>query len=238
MTHPVLRLALPGVLLAAAGGCISVGGTDASAPPRVFDLRPPLAGEPVPAAGPETLALESFTCDPALDREEMVWERGDVEAGAYSSWRWARPPAEALRDLCADALRRAGVCAVVAADPAPASPDFVLRAHLARLAERDGGESWSGVVELRVVVVSTADGAEILRRSYSEREPCPERNPRGTAVALAVASARLTARLSADVGAALERVRLAAHLWKIQSRRGPASLQGRSRIAPSRSVLR
>jgi len=203
----IRRAALfPVVLLAlTAAGCISVGGGGDPVDDRAYDLVPPLRSDPVPeSAGLETLEVASFTVDPALDRDELVWRRGPVEIGGYAHHRWARPPAEAARSFVADALHRAGVCSVVATDPAPERADYVLRAHLSRCEEVDGEEGWTGVVELRVVVVRPAGREEILRRVYARSVPAAVRNPGAVVEAIGQALESIGEDLAADLGMVLE----------------------------------
>jgi ABC-type uncharacterized transport system auxiliary subunit len=202
------RAACASLLAALAAGCISVGGDGRPVDRRAYDLLPERPGDPpaapVPAEGPETLWVEPFTTDAALDREEVVWRRGGVESGAWEHHRWARPPAEAVRGLVADALARGGVCAVVATDPRPLGADYHLRGHLARCDEEDAGDRWTGVLELRVALVRTRDGTEVLRRTYARVEPAAARNPPGVVRALRAAAAAAARDLAAAVAEVLE----------------------------------
>jgi len=192
---------------AAAAGCVRIGSAT-TRELRTYDLLPePAPGPPAPAAGPEVLEVRPFTVDPALDRDELVWRRGAVESGAYEGHRWARPPAEAARAIFADAFARAGVCAVVAAEPAPREPDFVLRAHLARCDEVDAGAAWRGQVEVRVSLARRQGGEELLRKTYAATEPAARRNPGEVVAALGRALRRVAAEAARDAGAALARAR-------------------------------
>ena len=201
-----MRLAPLAAALAAlaAPACIHVGTGETPVERRAFDLRPPLPeGVPVEAEGPETLWVEPFSADPAVDRDEIVWRRGPVESGAYASYRWARPPAEAVRDVLADHLARSGAFAVVATEPRPPAPDFALRGHLVRCEESDAGEAWSGVVEVRIALFRSRDGSEVLRRTYARSERAARRNPEGVAEAVRKALEEIGVSLAEDVRAAL-----------------------------------
>jgi len=196
------------VPLLLAAGCISVGGEGKPVDRRAYDLLPePAAGAPAAAEGPESLWVEPFTADPALDREELVWRRGGVESGAWEHHRWARPPAEAVRGLVADALARRGVCAVVATEPRAHGADYRLRGHLSRCDEEDAGEKWTGVLEIRVALVRSSDGAEILRRTCARVEPAAARNPHGVVRALRAAAGVVARDLAEEVARVLEQDR-------------------------------
>jgi ABC-type uncharacterized transport system auxiliary subunit len=172
---------------------------------RSFDLQPPLPpAAPPDAEGAEVLWVEPFGSDPALDREEMVWRRPGEESGAYERYRWSRPPAEAVRAVLADHLARSGAFAAVATDPRALGAEYLLRGHLARFEEVDGEGGWSGVAEVRVVLLRAADGEEILRRTYSRAEPAPARNPGGVVKALHAGLDAIGAALVADVRRAME----------------------------------
>ncbi len=192
------------LLAAALAGCISVGGGGEPVERRAYDLQPGLPTDPAMAGGPEVLWVEPFTIDRALDRDEIVWRRGGVESGAYGNHRWARPPAEAVRAVLADALARSGACAVVATDPRAERPDYLLRGHLVRCEEADEGEAWSGVLEVRVVVVRVRDGEEVLRRTYGRSEKAKARNPEGVVRALKAALDAVAAECAADLDQILE----------------------------------
>jgi ABC-type uncharacterized transport system auxiliary subunit len=202
------RAALASLLLApallAAAGCLRFGGTEPPLEVRSFDLQPPLpAAVPPEAEGEEVLWVEPFDADPALDREEMVWRRAGEESGAYERYRWARPPAEAVREVLADALARSGIFAVVATDPRALRADYLLRGHLARFEEVDGEKGWEGAVEVRVVLLRAADGEEVLRRTYARSEAAPARNPAGVVRALHAGLDAVAATLDEDVRRAL-----------------------------------
>lgn len=196
---------LPLLAVAAfSAGCIHLGGSEPPLEKRSFDIQPSLPG-PVPpdADGAEVLWVEPFGTDPALDRPEMVWRRGAVEAGAWERYLWARPPSEAVRAFVADALVRSGACAVVATEPRVLQPDYTLRGHLERFEEVDGEASWSGALELRVVLVRLSDGEEILRRVYARSVPASARNPGAVVEALRTGLAAIASELSGDVKEAL-----------------------------------
>jgi ABC-type uncharacterized transport system auxiliary subunit len=202
---------LPAVLVplaALAAGCISVGGGEKPVDRRAWDLLPEADPAPAPVAeGPESLWVEPFTVDRALDREEVVWRRDAIETGAWEHHRWARPPQEALRALVAEAILRRGACAIVATEPRPLAADFHLRGHLARCDEEDAGDRWTGVLDLRVVLVRKSDGAEVLRRTYARVEPAAARNPRGVVDAIRAAAAAALRDLAGDVARVLEEER-------------------------------
>ncbi len=134
----------------------------------------------------------------------MVWRRGAAEAGAWERFLWARPPADAVRAFVADALVRAGTCAVVAAEPRAIAPDYSLRGHVERFEEVDGTASWAGELEVRVVLVRRSDGEEILRRTYARSERAPARNPGAVAEALKVGLGSVAGQVARDVKAVLE----------------------------------
>lgn len=186
-------------------GCFSLGGSSKPVEVRSFDLQPPMPS-PVPpdAAGAESLWVEPFSVDPALDRREIVWRRGGGEAGAWDRYSWARPPAEAVRSVLADALVRCGTCAVVATEPRIPDPEYVLRGHLARFEEVDGEKEWSGVLEIRVVLVRTVDGEEILRRTYSGTQKAAARNPGAVVLALRAGLESAAKVFAEDIAEALE----------------------------------
>lgn len=176
------------------------------------------AGEPVqvheydlaagaPATGPTrgdgpALQLEPFGVDPALDRDGLLWRRGEVEVGSYALHRWARRPQDGLREVVAAALQAARPEARVATEPPLDAPAWTLTAHVARCEELDEGARWSGAVELRVVLIAR-DGGEALRRTYVALEPAAARNAPGVVEALRRASARIAAQVAADVGEVL-----------------------------------
>lgn len=194
-------LGLAGLL----AGCSLTG-----APPEVreYDL---LVRAGAPAATPAdadadapalALQVDTFDADPVLDRDGLVWRRGEVEVGAYSLHRWARRPQDAVRDQLASALREVPGL-TVASDPPLADPDLVLLGHLARCEEVDRGDHWFGVLELRVVLVRR-DGVELLRRTYSVEEPARARNPPGVVDALHRAATRVARELVRDVREVVE----------------------------------
>ena len=203
MSRGALAAAL-GIALASAG-CISVGGSGTPPDRRAYDLLPePSPTEPAEADGPEVIWVEPFTADKALERDEIVWRRGAVESGAWEHHRWARPPAEAIRALLSDALARSGACAAVATEPRPALADYRLGGHLSRCDESDAEDGWTGVLEVRVALVRTSDGAEVMRRTYSVVEKAPQRNPLGVVRALRAAAEKAGKALAKDVAVLLE----------------------------------
>jgi uncharacterized lipoprotein YmbA len=183
-------------LAALVAGC-AFGGS----PPQVREYDLLIRAEPrattPPTAPALTLQLPPFEADPALDRDGLVWRRGEVEVGAYSQHRWARPPQDAVRDLLARALRELPGT-TVATEPPLLDPDLVLVGHLARCEEVDRGERWWGVLEL-TVVLARRDGEELLRRTYAAEEPAPARNPPGVVVALRRAALRVADEVAEDV---------------------------------------
>jgi ABC-type uncharacterized transport system auxiliary subunit len=204
-----MRIAALALALGAAG-CISVGSGGDPPDRRAYDLQPSLPSPfPPDADGPEVLRLDPFTADAALDREGLVWRRDGIESGSYPNHRWARPPAEAVRAVLADALARRGVCSVVATDPPVEKADYVLHGHLVRCEEADAGDLWSAVLEVRVAVVRSRDGEEILRRTYARSEKTPERNPGGVVKALRRALDAAAEELATDLEEALEMERVA-----------------------------
>ena len=196
------------LLALATAGCFSIGGSGKPVEVRSFDLQPPLpAARPPEAEGAESIWVEPFSVDPALDRREIVWRRGGGEAGAWERYSWARPPQEAVRSMLADALLRSGACAVVATDPRVPDPDYVLRGHLARFEEVDGEKEWSAVLEVRVVLVRAEDGREVLRRTYARTEKAAARNPGAVVRSLAAAVESASKVFAADAREALENER-------------------------------
>ncbi|MGE0710355.1 MAG: ABC-type transport auxiliary lipoprotein family protein [Planctomycetota bacterium] len=192
-------------------GCLLGGGAEAPVERLYFLGAPPSSGpEPGPAAaprGPERVWVEPFDADALLAQDGLVWRRGAVEAGVYADQRWARLPEVAARELVTAALRSAGVRA--ASEPPPATPDLVLRAHLARCEVVTGEDRWAGRVELNVAL-ARPDGTELLRRVLRREEPAALRNPLAAAAALQRALAELSGELAREVSAALERARAAA----------------------------
>lgn len=177
-------------------------------PPQVREYDLWVRGEPsavAPSPAPTlTLQLPPFDADPAVDRDGLVWRRGDVEVGVYSQHRWARRPQDAVRDLLARALREVPGT-TVASEPPLADPDLVLVGHLARCEEVDRGARWWGVLEL-TVVLARRDGEELLRRTYVAEEPAHARNPPGVVAALRRAALRVAEEVADDVGAVVDRL--------------------------------
>lgn len=185
--------------------CIHIGGTGAPPDRRSYDLLSPLPPDrPAIADGPETVFVETFSVDPGLDREELVWRRGAAETGAYENYRWARPPEEGVRTVLADALRRAGAAAAVVTDPSSGKADYRLRGHLSRCDEVDLGAAWSGVLEVHLVLVRSRDGEEVLRRTYARQVPAAARNPTAVVEAIRKALDQAAAALVDDVRMVLD----------------------------------
>jgi ABC-type uncharacterized transport system auxiliary subunit len=197
---------LPALLAAlVAAGCIRLGGSGTPVERRCFDLQPPLpAPEPPETEALETLWVEPFGVDPALDRTEIVWRRAAGEAGAYERYTWARPPEEAVRSYLADVLSRSGAFGLVATEPRALGAEYSLRGHLVRFEEVDGEKEWSGSLEVRVALLRVSDGTEILRRVYARSERAPLRNPAGVVEALRAALASVGRELAADVRQVME----------------------------------
>ena len=202
MRTPVLTV----LLALAAAGCISVGGGDHPVDRRSYDLLAPLPppGGPPAADGPEVILVEPFSVDPGLDREEIVWRRGVAESGAYENFRWMRPPEVGVRSILAEALRRSGAVASVITDPDTAASEYRLRGHLSRCDEVDGGTAWAGVVEVRIALVRTKDGEEVLRRTYARQIPAAQKNPTAVVEALRKGLDEIAAVLVTDVRTLLE----------------------------------
>lgn len=202
-TAVVAGLGLAALVLTAPG-CLGLGGGEPVAV-REWDLLPEGPTPPTSARveGLPRVQLPPFTVDPVLDRDALVWRRGEVEVGAYSGQRWARPPQEAAREVLAAALRRAtdGALAVVTSPPAT-DPHYVLAGHLARCEEVDRGARWYGVVEVRVVL-ARPDGVELLHRTYRAEAPAHPRNPAGVVAALRRALNEVGLALGQDAAAAL-----------------------------------
>ncbi len=205
-----MRFPLPVLLLLALplAGCITIGGGEGEAERRSYDLVAPFPAGPLPPAdGPEVLAVEPFSVDAALDREEIVWRSGPVESGAWGNFRWVRPPERGMREILASAVARSGAVAVVATDPAPSAADFRMRGHLARCEEEDGPDGWWGVLEVRIEV-GAGPGREILRRTYARREKAAARNPTAVVEALRKAAEGMSLEVATDVRTVLEAWRM------------------------------
>ena len=187
-------------------GCLSLGGREEGAPIHTYDLCVGPA-EPPPvelvADDAPSLQVEPFTADPLLQGEGLVWRRGQVEVGAYRSFRWARAPQDALRDALAGALGQETAAVRVATEPPLPDPTWRLRGHLARCEELDRGDRWVGVLELHLSLTGAQDMQELWRRTYRVEEPAHPRNPPGVALALHRACERITAAAAADVRALL-----------------------------------
>lgn len=194
--------ALALLLAVATPACITLGPGEPDEL-REWDLLPAPVAAVEPAPGAPSLQVLAFGVSEVLDRDVLVWRRGEVEVGAYARQRWARPPQEAARAVLVAALRDAlGPAAVIVADPPLPAPDYVLRGHLARFEEVDRGEVWCGVVEVHAAL-ARRDGVELLRRVYRVERTAPERNPRGVVTALRAAALEVGAALAEDVTAAL-----------------------------------
>lgn len=181
--RPTLRALLAVSVALAAQGCLGLGGGEPVLV-REWDLLPEGPAAWAPGERAPQLQLVPFTVSDVLDRDTLVWRRGEVQVGAYANQRWARPPQEAAREVVAAALRRAvGGGLAVATSPPVSDPEYVLAGHLARCEEVDRGERWFGVVEVRVVL-ARADGVELLRRTYAAEAPAHQRNALGVVTAL------------------------------------------------------
>ncbi len=191
----------PLALLVALTGCLNLGGGE-PAVVNEWDLLPERPAAWTPGEGAPRLQALPFTVSAVLDRDALVWRRGEVQVGAYSNQRWARPPQEAAREVLAAALRRSlGGLAVVTSPPV-SDPDYVLAGHLARCEEVDRGERWYGVVEVRVVL-GRPDGVELLRRTYQAEAPAHQRNALGVVEALRRAMNEVALALAQDAAEAL-----------------------------------
>lgn len=194
------------LLPALLAGCLSVGGRGDAVDERTYDL---CAAAPAPAAVVEAshdapgVQVERFQASSLLQREGLVWRRGEVEVGAYRRFRWARPPQDALREGVAAALRAEGGEGPVATEPPLPEPAWRLRGYLARCEELDefegDGQRWSGLLELHLALVRSEDGREVWRQTYRVVEPAPSRNPDGVAQALHRACEQVTAAAAVDL---------------------------------------
>ncbi len=198
------RLPLAALLLCA--GCTLVG-TGEPVVVQEYDLVAEAAA-PVASAGlahgaPPCLQLEPFGADPLLDTDGLVWRRGRAEVGSYVGHRWARRPADGLREALAGALAAPGSGVLVATDPPCAAPAWVLTAHLARCEEVVREGRWLGALELRVLL-TRRDGAALLRATYAVEAPAAARNPPGVVQALQRAAAEVASAAARDLSAALE----------------------------------
>ena len=190
-----MRRTLPFFVLALI--CSGCGG--AARPMHFYTLDPP--GVPASASQPYAidLLIGRFTA-PQLYRDTRIVYRGaGNRVGTYETQRWAEPPAQMVSDLLLHALRSSGRYRNVQLLTSSTRGQFILRGHLDRFEEVDGG-AMATRIDLYADLFDPKTGLTAWSRSYEQDEPV-----NGTDISAVVASLnRNLSRAVSDINAGLD----------------------------------
>jgi ABC-type uncharacterized transport system auxiliary subunit len=169
-----------------------------------LDYPPPEPAAVEPVAG--TIAIEPFKVMPPFNTNRIIYSTSYVTYDAYTYHQWFSDPSDMIFRLLFRDMRAAGIFrAVMSGDDRLA--DYRISGIVESFNERDDEDPWQAVLSITITLVDKKErhhSKQIrFQNNYTSIQPCAQKNPYALASAMSTAMADVSARVIADIHAAL-----------------------------------
>lgn len=157
------------------------------------------AGQPVE----ELIRVERFAVAPAFNSTSMVIRKGQYRFDTYTYSRWRVNPADMVTGFALRDITRAGIFKGTYSWYDSDLSRYVLEGYVDEFCESSG----KGLLSVRITLVDTKAKNPVeqvvFQKQYTHSAPMDDSSPDALAAALSAAMKEVSARLTADIAAAL-----------------------------------
>jgi ABC-type uncharacterized transport system auxiliary subunit len=157
------------------------------------------AGQPVE----ELIRVERFAVAPAFNSTSMVIRKGQYRFETYDYSRWRVNPADMVTGFALRDITRAGIFKGTYSWYDSDLSRYILEGYVDEFCESSG----KGLLSVRITLVDTKAQNPVeqvvFQKQYTHSAPMDDSSPDALAAALSAAMKEISARLSADIAAAL-----------------------------------
>ena len=164
----ILRAVAFGGILAGLTGCSALTSLQsASKPLDTYELSPLPAGSVSPSSGKRYLEVALPTATGALSSDRIVIKPTPFQVQSLPGSRWVNESTEHVQLLIARSLANSGRFALVTSAGSGPAPDYLLLTDLQAFQAEVGDEKVIVVIRSTMTLLSSADGAVISSRSFT-----------------------------------------------------------------------
>ncbi|MCU0599037.1 MAG: PqiC family protein [Desulfobacterales bacterium] len=163
-----------------------------------YDAPAPVAGTPLNFS----ISVEPFDAIPPYDSTRMIYATSLFTVSAYAYHEWIAYPSEIATFLFARDLRNSGIVqSVMVGDYRYATHRMMGRVE--SFCEQDQEDGWHALLSVSITLVklNETDITKIicLQKNYTLTEPCPQKNPKGLAIAMSSAMSKISLEIISDI---------------------------------------
>jgi ABC-type uncharacterized transport system auxiliary subunit len=148
--------------------------------------------------------LSELAVAPSYQSQKILFSTGSMKRKMYDYHMWVINPGDMLSDLLTRDMVAAGLYQAVVDNRSSLIPQYELEGIIEQIYEKDDGSSWSSVLTIRFIFFAYRGGKQILfQRVYSEDVKTGGKQPQDVVLAMSEASRRISAKVQADVNAAI-----------------------------------
>lgn len=171
-------------------------------PPRLTEINP----------CPVVIKLAPFSVAPGYDSLRMAYRENSFKRDNYFYAKWRVNPADITAHFLQRDMRESGLFKAVLPHQSEVVAPLTMEGHVLDFYERDGPESWEAVLTITITLIWKCEigesGKILLHKSYTDQEPCKQKNPKGLAQAMSLAMSRTSKRIILDIHSKVEKIKI------------------------------
>lgn len=195
------RMLIPIIGLLIIAACVSVEQPLGKTQYYTLEYDPPLQGGMVTI--PATIRLDLFRVAPQYNTTQIVYRDAPYKRQSYYYHKWRSHPADLVTHYLARDIRESRLFQAVVLHDSRIPSDYMLDGSVDEICENDNNGTWEAVLTVSIVLMAEKEPdiskKILLQKTYSETEPCRQRNPEAVVEAMSRAMARLSLQIIGDI---------------------------------------
>ncbi len=187
-------------LMLMCGGCMGPKGKRAATEFYTLNYDPP--ARRTEAALPYCISVEPFDAVPPYDSTRMIFSTSPFTLNSYAYHEWIAYPADMVEFIIVRDLQSAGIVqSVFTGDSRFATHRLI--GKVSTFCEQDFENDWNALlsVSMTLLRINEPNITKIIcfQKTYTAAEPCPRKNPKGFAMAMSAAMAKISDEIIRDI---------------------------------------
>ena len=152
---------------------------------------------------PYSLKVDRFHVTATYNTTQIIYRDRSFKRDAYAYNRWRDNPGDIVTHFLNRDIRHSGLFRAVLPYDSGLKTSFTLTGTVDEFLEWDSGEDWNALLSISVILIDNNEPditkKILFQRSYSRKEACRQKDPRGLAEAMSLAMARLSGEVIRDI---------------------------------------
>jgi len=152
---------------------------------------------------PYSIKVDRFDVVPTYNTTQIIYRDQSFKRDAYPYNRWRDNPGDIVTHFLGRDIRHSGLFRAVLPYDSGLKSSFALTGTVDEFLEWDSEEDWNALLSISTILIDNNEQditkKILFQRSYTRKEICRQKNPRGLAEAMSLAMARISEEIIRDI---------------------------------------